>query len=63
MINYGNSMVRGINYVFLERFPNVKKDHEIAKKCEFLKNRRILNSEKIPAPIEHSAVKDCNYLS
>lgn len=57
MINYRNLLVREINFVFSDRFSLVKEDQRVQKEYELLKNRRMLNSEKITDPLKRSAVE------
>jgi hypothetical protein len=57
MVNYRDSLVREINFVFSDRFSMVKEDTKVQKEYELLKNRRMLTNEKITDPIKRSAVE------
>ncbi len=57
MIDYRNSMVREINFVFSKRYSEVEKNPVIVKEFELLKKRRIINGEKIGDPLQQTTVE------
>ena len=57
MINYRNALAREVNLVFSEQFSRQNDDPKMQKEYEMLKNKRLLNSERIDAPIKRSAVE------
>ena len=57
MINYRNALAREVNLVFSEQFARQKDDPKMQKEYELLKNKRLLNSERIDTPIKRSAVE------
>ncbi len=57
MINYRNALAREVNLVFSEQFSRQNDDPKMQKEYEMLKNKRLLNSERIDAPVKRSAVE------